>query len=70
MARIRLVQEALGRPPDDAVQQLHLLQVLRASAEATLDFAHELLVHEVLDEVRVHAVAGEGEVAPVRDAPG
>eukprot|EP00969_Alexandrium_andersonii_P252680 11167302-Alexandrium_andersonii.AAC.1 len=47
MAWVRLVQGALGRPPDDAVQQLRLLQVLRAPAEASLDLARELLVHEV-----------------------
>eukprot|EP00969_Alexandrium_andersonii_P113020 4995596-Alexandrium_andersonii.AAC.1 len=69
MARVRLVQDALRRPPDDAVQQLHFLQVLRVPAEAPFDLAHELLVHEVLHDAQVRVVPGEGEIAPVHDVP-
>eukprot|EP00969_Alexandrium_andersonii_P171844 7596032-Alexandrium_andersonii.AAC.1 len=61
MARVRLVQESVRRPPGDAAQQIHLLQVLRASAEAPLDLAHELLVHQLLHDVQVGVVPGEGE---------
>eukprot|EP00969_Alexandrium_andersonii_P259745 11484957-Alexandrium_andersonii.AAC.1 len=34
-----------------------------------IDFAHELLVREVSDDVVVHIVAGEGEVVHGHDAP-
>eukprot|EP00969_Alexandrium_andersonii_P223482 9870835-Alexandrium_andersonii.AAC.1 len=33
------------------------------------DLAHELPVHEVLDDAQAHAVPGEGEVIPVNNAP-
>eukprot|EP00969_Alexandrium_andersonii_P175940 7779886-Alexandrium_andersonii.AAC.1 len=69
MPQVRLVQVPIGCPPDDAVQQLHLLQVRRVSAEAPFDFAHELLVHLPLHDVQVGIVARGGEAAPVHDAP-
>eukprot|EP00969_Alexandrium_andersonii_P238984 10549241-Alexandrium_andersonii.AAC.1 len=69
MPRARLVQEPVGRPPDDAVQQLRFLQVRRASAEPPLNLAHELVVHERLRDVKVRVVPREGEVVAMRDAP-
>eukprot|EP00969_Alexandrium_andersonii_P325332 14375026-Alexandrium_andersonii.AAC.1 len=52
-ARARLAQDDLGRPPDDAAQQLRFLVILGLPAEAPLDLARALLVHEVLDDVEV-----------------
>eukprot|EP00969_Alexandrium_andersonii_P370688 15477853-Alexandrium_andersonii.AAC.1 len=69
MARVRLIQEPVWRPPNDAVQPLHPPQVRRASAQAHLEFAHELLVRLLLHDVEVGIVAREGEVVPVHDAP-
>eukprot|EP00969_Alexandrium_andersonii_P354091 15441356-Alexandrium_andersonii.AAC.1 len=69
MARVRFIQDAFGRPPGDAVQQLRFLQVLCAPAEAPLDLAHELPVHEVPHDVQVRVVPGESEIAPAHDAP-
>eukprot|EP00969_Alexandrium_andersonii_P240425 10614219-Alexandrium_andersonii.AAC.1 len=62
MARVRLVQGPVWRPPDDAVQQLHLLQVLRASTAAPLYFTHTLLAQQLLHDVQVGVVPGEGAV--------
>eukprot|EP00969_Alexandrium_andersonii_P278809 12322382-Alexandrium_andersonii.AAC.1 len=69
MARVRLIQDALGRPPGDDVQQLHFLQVLGLPAEAPHDLAHELLVHEVLNCVQARVVPRKGKIVYVHDAP-
>eukprot|EP00969_Alexandrium_andersonii_P257612 11390054-Alexandrium_andersonii.AAC.1 len=69
MARVRLIQEPAWRPSDDAAQQLHFLQVRRASPEAPLYFAPELLAHQLFHDAQVRIVASKGKVAPVHDAP-
>eukprot|EP00969_Alexandrium_andersonii_P302289 13362439-Alexandrium_andersonii.AAC.1 len=69
MARARLVQEAVWRPPGDAVQHLRFLQIRRGSAKAPFDLTHELLAHELLGNAQVGIVPGEREVVAVHDAP-
>eukprot|EP00969_Alexandrium_andersonii_P230337 10171997-Alexandrium_andersonii.AAC.2 len=68
MPRVCFAQEAGGGPPDHAVQQLHLLEVLLVASEAALHLANELVVHEGLHDVEVTVVAREGEVVAVHDA--
>eukprot|EP00969_Alexandrium_andersonii_P155212 6861227-Alexandrium_andersonii.AAC.1 len=62
MARVSLIPEADRGPPNDTGQQLDLAQILRATAKTPLDFAGELLLHELRDGAYVRIVAGEGEV--------
>eukprot|EP00975_Prorocentrum_lima_P036626 7702087-Prorocentrum_lima.AAC.1 len=65
MPWVRLVEETIRRPPNDAVQQLHLLQVGGTAAQATFNLAQELVTHERLHCVKVDIVACEGEVIPM-----
>eukprot|EP00969_Alexandrium_andersonii_P328503 14515945-Alexandrium_andersonii.AAC.1 len=69
MAGVRLVQEPLRCPADDAVQRLYLLQAPPATPEAPLDLAHELLIHELFYHVEVGLTSGKCEVVSVHDAP-
>eukprot|EP00969_Alexandrium_andersonii_P165214 7302115-Alexandrium_andersonii.AAC.1 len=61
--------EASWGPPNDTVQQLHLAQIPRTTAETPLDLTEELLLHGLLDDVQVRIVAGEGESSRLREPP-
>eukprot|EP00969_Alexandrium_andersonii_P370202 15476770-Alexandrium_andersonii.AAC.1 len=69
MARVRLIQESGCVPSDNTIEETHFPQVPRVAPRSPFHLAEEGLGHHLLHPVQVGVIAGEGEIAPVDDAP-
>eukprot|EP00969_Alexandrium_andersonii_P030039 1310096-Alexandrium_andersonii.AAC.1 len=61
MALVRFVLQPRWCPPDNAVQQAHLLQVAGVAAQPPLNCAEEVLGHHLLGPIEARVAAGEVE---------